>query len=159
MTKINLYVGLKIPDKTAITSFHTLEKMGFNRLKRLEREDYYEFDVYENEDSFMKNIVKVDILVNANKNYAMVSKGDEKKQIKSDNIIITVLVKDSGDKCEGILSTLKERMGFSNINSMSKSVLWRMHINSEDEDEARKIGENITKELLYNEHYQEYKFV
>ena len=41
MNEIELIVGLKIPDTTAITAFHTLEKLGYNRLIKLKREDLF----------------------------------------------------------------------------------------------------------------------
>lgn len=158
MTKVKLCVGLKIPDTTAITAFHTLERMGFNQLKKLEREDYYEFDVKGDEENFAKQIVKVDIVVNANKNYSKVYKG-EMEQPQSNYIVRAVIVSDTGNKNLGLLSTLKERMGFSNLNAISKGVLWRMHIDAKVDLEAEEIATKITKDLLYNENYQEYRIV
>ena len=43
MNQAELLVKLKIPDTTAITAFHTLERMGFSTVKSLERMDYYLF--------------------------------------------------------------------------------------------------------------------
>jgi phosphoribosylformylglycinamidine (FGAM) synthase PurS component len=148
MTKIKLLVGLKIPDTTAITAFHTLERMGYKELKGLERLDYYEFEVDGDADKFARDIVGVDILVNANKNTSLIMiEGVEEKEETTN-----ILVKNSGDKCQGILSTLAG-MGFNNIKSMSKGVLWKMDIDS------REKAEEITKNLLSNEHYQEYKIL
>ena len=39
-----LFVGLKIPDTTAITAFHTIERMGY-KIKNLKRNIYYKFDI------------------------------------------------------------------------------------------------------------------
>ncbi|MBD3163858.1 hypothetical protein GF323_01550 [Candidatus Woesearchaeota archaeon] len=148
MAVIKLFVSLKIPDTTAITAFHTLRRMGYHSLEKLDREEYYEFDVADNPDKFMKEIVKVDILVNANKHSAKICKTDEE--------YTNVLVTDSRDNSSKLLSTLRERMGFGSISSMSKGVLWKMCIAARNRKE---IAEKITKELLYNEHYQKYKIL
>lgn len=152
MTKIKLFVSLKTPDKTGITTFHTLERLGYKELKKLEREDYYEFVVLKDTEKFMKDIIKTDILVNANKHAAEIYKSEEVPKEGP----ISVLVKDSGDNAAGLLETLRERMGFIDIESMSKGVLWKMHIDAENKKE---IAEKITKDLLYNEHYQEFEII
>jgi phosphoribosylformylglycinamidine (FGAM) synthase PurS component len=155
MTKIKLYVKLKIPDTTAITAFHTLERMGYKQLKNLEREDYYEFIVLKDVDKFMEDIVNVDILVNANKHDSNITKEGEPIDHEDS---VNVLVKDSGNNSAGLMSTLMGRMGFSDIAEISKGVLWKMNIDA-DSDEAKKIAEKITKELLYNENYQEFEIL
>ena len=159
MPKIKLYVGLKIPDTTAITAFHTLERMGFKQLKKLEREDYYEFDVAKDEDDFAKKIIKVDIVVNANKHYSKISKEDKIDFPLSEHKVVNVIVSDSGNKNLGLLSTLKERMGFSGLIGIKKGVLWRMHVDAKDDFAAKEIAGMITMNLLFNEHYQEYKII
>ena len=153
MTKIKLYVSLKTPDKTAITTFHTLERLGYKELKKLEREDYYEFTISGDDDKFMKDIIKVDILVNANKHIASICKAGEEP---ADDNTINVIVKDSGDNASALLTTLKERMGFDNISEMQKGVLWKMHLDSK---KPKELAEKITKDLLYNEHYQEFEII
>ena len=60
-----LFVGLKIPDTTAITTFKTIKKLGYN-ISKLKREIYYKF---EGEDS--EKLGKVDVLINANKNKSL----------------------------------------------------------------------------------------
>ncbi len=148
MATVKLFVGLKIPDTTAITASQTIHRMGFHELKKLEREDYFEFSVSSGIEEFKKKIVKADVIVNANKNYFRVDDTD-----KTDSVII--LVSDIG-KHEGLLSTLKNRLGFSNIESVKKAVLWKMHIDAKDKKE---IAEKIAKELLFNENYQECRIV
>lgn len=152
--KIELIVGLKIPDTTAITAFHTLEKMGFKELKKLRREDYYKFTVNEGFDKFSKKISKVDILVNANKNKFMVKSADEGfKEEETDLKIVRALVKDVSDGAKNLLSTLKTRLGFKQVSSMEKGVLWTLFLDA-DKEEASLIADKIAKSLLFNENYQ-----
>lgn len=141
---VELFVGLKIPDTTAITTFHTIEKMGFD-VKKVKREIYYKFDVDGDKEKFAEKIGKVDVLVNANKN--KYSTELEKEEA------VYILVKDIDDKCEGLLNTLKERLGFTEIKKIEKGVLWALY--GVDE----KVAEEITKKLLYNEHYQNYEIL
>jgi phosphoribosylformylglycinamidine (FGAM) synthase PurS component len=159
MGKIKLLVGLKIPDTTAITAFHTLEGIGYKELKKLGREEYYEFSVTGNEEGFMKNIVKVDILVNANKNYSKIFKEGNEEKIENTEkgiFIIKVIVKDTGNMFLGLLNSLRN-MGFNNLTAVSKAILWSMHISAKTEEEAKQAAKKITENLLYNENYQEYK--
>ena len=41
---------------------------------------------------------------------------------------VRVLVKNKGDNASGLLHTLRERLGFKNIKSMEKGVLWSLAI-------------------------------
>jgi phosphoribosylformylglycinamidine (FGAM) synthase PurS component len=154
MKEVELFVGLKIPDTTAITAFHTLERMGFSQLKKLERKQYYKFFIDGGEEDFKKRISKVDILVNANKNnFGFVLNDKEKK--KRGNFRINILIRDIGDG-SALLGILKERLGLTNIKKMDKGVLWIMDIKAEDKKEAEKMAVKAAKTLLLNENYQDY---
>ena len=153
MTTIKLFVALKIPDTTAITAFHTLERLGYKELRHLDREEYYEFVADTDIEIFMEEIVKVDILVNANKHSATIIKAEDERH---DEGVIKVLVKNSGDNASGLLSILKNRMGFSNIKDMKKGILWKMKIESPN---PKTIAQKITTDLLCNEHYQEFEII
>ena len=154
MTKtIELIVGLKIPDTTAITALDTIKRIGFDKVRELIREDYYKFSISD-ENNFKGKISKVDILVNANKNNF---KFDiEKKQSESSEVIVSV--KNIGDENEGLLSTLKNNLDFKNIQKIEKKVLWTLVIDADD-SEAKKIAENIANRLLVNQHYQEFEIL
>ena len=144
---VEMIVGLKVPDATAITALQTLQKIGFSKIKDIKRADYYKFVTEDNEEKFKGNICKVDILVNANKhNY-------EFSLTKSENS--KILVKNINDGGSGLLAVLKNRLGFKNIKSVEKSVLWNLTIDA-DEKDARKIADKAAKELLVNENYQEF---
>lgn len=147
---VEMIVSLKVPDNTAITTLQTLQKIGFNNVKDVKKADYYKFSVEGDEEKFREKISKVDILVNANKHSCDFS-------IKNDGTV-KILVKNINDDGSSILSTLKNRLGVKNIKSVEKAVLWSLTIDA-DESEAKKIAEKAAKELLVNEHYQEYKIL
>ena len=147
---IELVVSLKVPDTTAITALQTLQKLGFNKVKDLKRYFYYKFSVEGNEEEFKNKISKVDILVNANKHSFDFG-------IKNNNLV-KVLVKNTDDDGSGLLSTLKNRLGFRNIKKAESAVIYGLQIDAE-EKEAKKIAEKAAKDLLVNEHYQEYKLL
>lgn len=135
MGKVELFVKLVIPDTTAITAFHTLERMGF-KLDKLERYDYYSFEV--DPDNFFDTIKKVDVVVNANKHKA----SDSLEKCDCTDILVQDL-----EQGNGLLNVLRDRLGLTQIKSMEKGVLWRVYA---DKDTSIKIA----KELLYNENYQ-----
>lgn len=147
---VEMTVGLKVPDTTAITALQTLHKIGFSNIKDVRKSDYYMFSIEGNEEKFKSQICKVDILVNANKHaYDF--------QIPKDNNA-KILVKNINDDGSSLLSTLKKRLGFKNIEKVEKAILWSLAIDA-DENEARKIAEKAATELLINAHYQEYKII
>ncbi|MBU0628559.1 MAG: hypothetical protein KKC75_05185 [Nanoarchaeota archaeon] len=148
MSAVELFVGLKIPDTTAITTFHTIEKMGY-KIGKVKREMYYKFEIDGDAEKFSKKIGKVDVLVNANKNkFSHV--------LEKDADAVYVLVSDTDDKCEGLMHVLKERLELKEITSMEKGVLWALYIDAADKE---KIAKEIASKLLHNENYQEIKIV
>jgi phosphoribosylformylglycinamidine (FGAM) synthase PurS component len=136
---IELFVGLKIPDTTAITTFHTIEKMGY-KIDKVKREIYYRFDVEGNEKKVEEKIGKIDVLVNANKNKFS-------NKLEKEEGAVYILVKDPDDKCDGLLTTL-HKLGLKNIKSMEKGVLWALFMDEKD-------AEEVANKLLHNENYQE----
>lgn len=144
---IEMVVTLKVPDTTAITALQTLQKLGFRKIRDLKRSFYYKFAVDGDVNQFRDKISKVDILVNANKH----SFGFE---IKDDGFT-KVMVKNTDDDGSGLLSTLKNRLGFKNIKKVENAVIYGLQIDA-DEKEARRIAEKAAKDLLVNKHYQEY---
>ncbi|MDP3766137.1 MAG: hypothetical protein Q8R04_06510 [Nanoarchaeota archaeon] len=153
MPTIEMFVSLKVPDNVAITAFNTLKKMGYDELIALERSDYYKFEISGDEKKFKDEISKVDILINANKHKFLFS---IEKNKDNKNSIVNVLVQDL-DNGSGLLSVLKERLGFKNIKKIEKGVLWAMHF-KKDAD-AEKNAVDITKNLLMNENYQKFKIL
>ena len=147
---VEMIVSLKVPDTTAITAHQTLQKIGFNKINNVKREDYYKFLIEGDIEKFKNQICKVDILVNANKHFFNFS-------IQKDNNV-KILVKNINDDGSGILATLKNRLGFKNIKKVEKAVLWSLNIDS-DEKEAKMIAEKAAKELLVNQNYQEYEIL
>ncbi len=144
---IEMVVSLKVPDTTAITALQTLQKIGFSEIKEVKKSDYYKFLIENDIKKFKDNISKVDILVNANKHSYDFS-------IKKNNDV-KILVKNIDDDGSGVLSTLKNRLGFKNIKKVEKAILWSLMIDG-DETESKKIAEKAAKELLVNENYQKF---
>ena len=161
MNEIELIVSLKIPDAIAITAFHTLEKLGFSRLKKLKREDYYRFSTTEPVAKFSKKIGKVDVLVNANKHRFIVKSAKEPfDEEKEGNLFkIKILVKDREDGAMPILKTLQERLGFKQIKKLDKGTLWTLYISAPNEDAAKLMANDISWKLLFNENYQEMEMI
>ena len=147
---VEMIVSLKVPDTTAITALQTLKRMGFNKIDDVKRSEYYKFSVESDIKKFQGKICKVDILVNANKHSCDFS-------MKKDNTI-KILVKNINGDGSGILSTLKDRLGFKNIKKAEKGILWSLDIDA-GKKEAIEIAHKSAKELLVNEHYQEYKII
>ncbi len=147
---IEMVATLKMPDTTAITALQTLQKIWFNKIKDVKRADYYKFLIEGDEEKFKDKISKADILVNANKHFF-------EFEIKKD-ASVKILVKNKDDDGSGLLSVLKDRLGFSGIRKAEKGVLWSLNIGA-DEKEAGKIAEKAAKELLVNENYQEYEIL
>ena len=147
---IEMLITLKVPDTTAITALQTLQKIGFDKIRDVKRSDYYKFLIEGAAEKFKDKICKVDILANANKHSYNFS-------ITKDNNV-KILVKNINDDGNNLLSTLKNRLGFKNINNVEKAVLWSLAIDA-DEKEAIKIAGKAAKELLVNENYQEYTII
>ncbi len=148
MTEITLLVGLKIPDTTAITTFHALEELGFSEIKKLSRLVYYKFSIDGDEEpvkKFKEKAVKTDVLVNSNKNTSEIVEGDFARE---DSVLIQSLEND----CDGLLETLK-KLGLNNINSMQQGILWTF------ETDNKETIKKATEELLYNKHYQKASYL
>ena len=151
MPNLELFIGLKVPDNAAITALHTLERMGYRELKNLERQEYYKFEFSGDANNFKKKISQLDILINANKHKFSFSLDEEGKNNK-----INVLVQDS-DSADGLLKTLRKRMGLTNIKKMEKGIVWTMHFGNTVNAEEKAI--EITKGLLINENYQKFRLL
>src|SRR3989338_3459540 len=166
MPAIEMFVSLKVSDNVAITAFNALKRMGYDKLKKLERSDYYKFDIKDNAEDFKEKISNADILVNANKHKYNFELDNEKtnnkknknnfKNQKNKDKKINVLVQDL-DNGTALLSTLRERLGFNDIEKLEKGILWTMHFDKKAN--AKKISMDITKNLLMNESYQKYKIL
>jgi len=150
MATAELFVGLKVPDNVALTAFHTLHSMGYNSLKNLERQDYYKFEFSGDKKAFEKKISQVDILINANKHKFSFSSEDNGKNSGRISILVQNLGTDSR-----LLRTLKERLGFKNLKSAERGVLWTMHFDGHANSEDTAV--EIAKGLLMNENYQTFK--
>lgn len=142
--KKEMFVSLLIPDTTALTALNALKKLGFD-IEEIKRYNYYSFEYDESLlPDFDDNIVKSDILVNANKHHAEVKEANMSGSSKG------VLVTDDDDECKGILNTLTNALGFKGLKSVRKGTYWTFEGKHIDLDA-------IAKALLYNPNYQTYQ--
>ncbi len=156
MMEFEMFVELLIPDSIAITCRKALERMGYSI--DVKRADYYKFKAKKD---LSKELGEVDILVNANKHKFTIKKQGEKlESLDKDGVFaVRVIVKDIDNPGKGILATLRERLGFTDVEDCEKGTMWTLFIKADSRDDALKTGEEITKSLLFNEHFQEYKII
>ena len=152
MASTELFVSLKVQDNVARTAFHTLERMNYKELKRLDRQNYYKFNYSGDKKSFEKKISQVDILINVNKHKFLFELEKNEGRLKKINVLVQNLDNDSG-----LLKTLRERLGFKNIKNLEKGILWSMYLH--DITGAENIAIDITKNLLMNENCQKFKII
>ncbi|MBI2138618.1 hypothetical protein HYU13_03455 [Candidatus Woesearchaeota archaeon] len=152
MNTIELFVGLKIPDTTAITTLQAIHTLGKNGVAKLSREIYYKFVFEGDVDSFSQRISRADVIVNANKNSCKILKEGEK--LNAAKGAVSILVRDTGDKCAGLLKTLRERLGFKELLGIERGVFWTLHF-GKDAKNPEEEAMDIADELLHNRHFQE----
>lgn len=155
--EIEMTVGLLVPDTTAITAFHTLERMGFSRIKSLKREDYYRFSAEGDFDRLSQDLGKVDIMVNANKHRYTAKPAGE--GFGADTKTVRILVQNTDSKDGGLLGTLQDRLGFKNIKSAERGVLWSLGFEAASREEALKQASEAAEKLLANRHYQKFRIL
>ncbi len=157
--EIEMTVRLLIPDTTAITTFHAIEKMGIGSVRKLKRDDYYKFGCDGDFKKVSEDLGKVDVIVNANKHKYFAKKPGEPFSGDFEGMSnVRVLVQDIDDKDGGLLSMLKERLGFTNVSSVEKGVLWTLGIDASG-DEAENVAKEVAENLLSNKHCQQYRIV
>ena len=139
---LELFVGLKIPDTTAITTFHVLERLGY-KISKIKREIYYKFEVGDAE-KFSKKVGKVDVLVNANKNKFST-------ELNKQEGAFYILVKDIDDALERV-KFLKS----INIDPFCQP--YRDNKNTPPNIEQRRFARWVNHKALYNKlTWEEYK--
>ena len=160
-----LLVGLKIPDTTAITTFHAFQDLGFTDIIEVRRWSCYEFDYQGrsrsgNSDRFEERISKVDILVNANKNTSLVIGAKEDIPKKLGKGLGIILVRDLDKSGQGLLKTLRDRLGFHEITGLRQGVLWGIGLRDKVPKGSRQeVLRQCAQTLLYNKHYQTYQVI
>lgn len=150
MTTLELFVSLKVPDNVAISSYQALSRMGFSGVKKIERKTYFKFELTGNVKDFKKKITQVDLIVNANKHKYDFSLNESDYNFKKLNVLVQNLENGSG-----LLTILKERLGFKNIKKIEKGILWTLYF--EKQSNAEEITNEITKNLLMNDNYQKFR--
>lgn len=156
---IDMTVGLKIPDTTAITAFKALQRMGIKELKSLKRHQYYRFRVSGDPSSAAEQLGRTDIIVNANKNtFFTKPAGDPFPQEDTGLFTIRVLVKDLENSDRGLPQVMRQRLGMGFVESAETGVLWTMGFDAERE-RAWKIARDLGNRFFANLNYQEARFL
>jgi hypothetical protein len=143
MTTVEMLIGLKIPDTTAITTFLACKELGIE-IEKIERNIYYKFEVKGDIEKFKTRIRKTDIIVNLNKNTCKFEDLITKKG--------SVLIQSIEDDCSGLLKTLIS-LGLDEITTMEQGVLWTFTTNNNS------LIKKVSEELLFNKHYQKVKYI
>jgi phosphoribosylformylglycinamidine (FGAM) synthase PurS component len=159
--EIEMTVRLLVPDTTAITAFHTLERMGLSQVRKLRREDYYRFSATGDFDKVSGKLSKVDVIVNANKHRCRAARpGSGYGEGFPGLTTIWVLVKEDGSSRDtSLLSTLRDRLGISEVSDVERGVLWAMGVDASSEKDAERLASDAAEGLLSNKHFQQYMIV
>jgi phosphoribosylformylglycinamidine (FGAM) synthase PurS component len=173
MISVELVVGLKIPDVTALTAGNAIRRrLGYEDiLSSLDRADYYRIDLdvadRETAEQLTREMAEdTNLFVNPNKHvYEVRFPEDRGANANQDGEwLVNVLVTNPDDSSgEGIASALSGRLGYDDVVSVATGVLWSMRIIADSEDAARDVAEDITvtrsqsQGILMNPHFQEYE--
>ncbi|MGI5820035.1 MAG: phosphoribosylformylglycinamidine synthase subunit PurS [Armatimonadota bacterium] len=173
MTTVELVVGLKIPDVTALTAGNAIRRrLGYDDvLSSLSRADYYRIDLDVDDRDIAEKLVRemaeeTNLFVNPNKHMYDVQFPEHRGA--NANVdgewLVNVLVTSPDDSSgEGIASALTGRLGYDQVSGVETGVLWTMRIKAGSEAEAREVAESITvtrsqsQGILMNPHFQEYE--
>jgi phosphoribosylformylglycinamidine (FGAM) synthase PurS component len=158
--EIEMTVRLLVPDTTALTAFRAIEKMGIKSVRKLMREDYYKFGCEGDFEKLSAKLGKTDIIVNANKHrYNARRPGGPMGEGFPGLRTVRVIVYDTENNDGGLLPILRDRLGFSGVNSVEKGVLWSLGIECKSKEEAEGIARDVAEGLLSNKHYQSYNLI
>lgn len=159
---IELAVGLKVPDNVEITALRTLRALSIN-VASLKRWEYYSFEIDDNmEEQLRETLLSVDVIVNANKNYALWIDNEQADMDKNHPRYMgrlpsfLVLVEEQDPADEHLLRIISERLLIGGVKHVERGTLWRI---STPEKEGEGIVRQALEQLLFNRHYQKYKIL
>lgn len=173
MITVELIVGLKIPDVTALTAANAIRRrLGYaDALEVLERADYYRIELDVPDRAAAEQLVRemaenTNLFVNPNKHTYEIRFPEDHGDGGADdgryvvNVLVTIPEDTSG---ASILSALRRHHGYTSVNRVDTGVLWTMHLIADSEEQARAMAEDITvtrsqgQGILMNPHYQQYE--
>jgi len=174
MITVELVVGLKIPDVTALTAANAIRRrLGYaDTLKSLGRADYYRMELDAPDRAAAEQLVRemaedTNLFVNPNKHVYEVRFPEDRGDggTEDGEHIVSVLVTSPDDTSgAGILASLHARHGYAgSVLSVETGTLWTMRLVADDERQARAMAEDITvtrsqaKGILMNPHFQEHE--
>ncbi|MEA3400543.1 MAG: hypothetical protein U9R79_04790 [Armatimonadota bacterium] len=174
MISVELTVGLKIPDLTALTAANAIRRrLGYaDALQALHRSDYYRLDLDVGDRDAAEALARelaeeTNLFVNPNKHtYQVRFPEDHAADARQDGeYTVNVLVSNPDDSAgEGILSALRGRLGYGDrVRGVDTGVLWTMQLAADSPGQAREIAEDIavtrsqSEGILINPHFQDYE--
>ncbi len=155
--KINLRIWLKIPDAEAATVKNTLvRRMGYGKeLTGLERERLLSLEVddaVEDPLDLAKRLARE--LVNENKESYLASA--EGLDFEDGSVPVKVGLHIEDGEAETTLDRLRNRLGFSMVKKVERSVIWKLKLDSNDPE---KLAKEIAEALLINPHKDFYEIL
>ena len=157
--RLELFVKLVIPDAVAVTAFHTLQRVGFKSLRKIERADYYKVDGEGSFEELSKQLGSVDVIVNANKHRCVCKRpGEPFPEKENSTHIVHVLVQDK-EKDRGLLGVLRNRLEMHNIRDIETGTLWSLWLDEPSRTAALDTAGKIAQKLLYNPYYQKFSIM
>ncbi|MFH1536973.1 MAG: phosphoribosylformylglycinamidine synthase I [Patescibacteria group bacterium] len=151
---LELIVDLIITDKEASSVNTALKNIGFNNVE-VSRKVHWELchkngDI--NIEDLKDRVIKSDELLNTNKEFVV----DDFKPAKNENVIKISYSQDYVGKSK--LNTLKDRLGFSEIRDVKKSIIWQIRINEDDDKKREEIYNKVLDtNIFYNPYSQDCK--
>ncbi|MEA2046309.1 MAG: phosphoribosylformylglycinamidine synthase subunit PurS [Euryarchaeota archaeon] len=155
--KINLRIWLKIPDAEAATVKNTLvRRMGYGKvLTGLKRERLFVLEVddaVEDPLGLARRLARE--LVNENKESYLASA--EKLDFERGSVPVKVGLHIEDGEAETTLDRLRNRLGFSMVKKVERSVIWKLKL---DSDDPEKLAREIAEALLINPHKDFYEIL
>ncbi|HWQ19754.1 MAG TPA: phosphoribosylformylglycinamidine synthase subunit PurS [Methanotrichaceae archaeon] len=154
--KINLRVGLIIPDAEAATVKNTLiRRLGYQgTLADVRKERLFSIDVEDGEDpaELAKKLAKE--LVNENKESYKASFNDLKFEKGYVPVKVGLHIEDG--EAISTRDRLRNRLGFKNVLGVEKATIWKLYLKGEN---PKGHAKDIAEKLLINPHKDSYEIL
>ncbi len=135
---VELFVDLIITDNEAVTVENALKQSGFENVE-IKKKVYWEIKA---DDLDLEALIKSGELLNTNKELVV-------NKLEEDYYNLLVMYK-GNDEGKGKLITLKDKLGFDNIEDIKKGILWQIKCKEEDLEKI------LATNIFYNSFSQDY---
>jgi phosphoribosylformylglycinamidine synthase subunit PurS len=154
--KINLRVGLIIPDAEAATVKNTLiRRLGYQgTLTEVRKERLFSIDVEDGEDPEQLARKFAKELVNENKESYKASFGELK--FEPGYIAVKVGLHIEDGEAISTRDRLRNRLGFKNVLGVEKATIWKLYLKGENQ---KGTARDIAEKMLINPHKDSYEIL